>query len=141
MVVRLARDAHEIDEALELRRRVFCGEQGVAPAADQDGRDPHALHVIAFAEGALRGTCRVLVEGEVAKLGRMAVEGGSRRRGIGRAVLEAAETSARAAGATRAALHAQVPVLDFYIEGGYSRQGRPFVEEGIPHVAMEKRLA
>jgi predicted GNAT family N-acyltransferase len=56
-------------------------------------------------------------------------------------VLEAAEGSARAAGALRVALHAQLPVRDFYEEGGYRSYGEEFEEEGIGHVAMEQRVA
>lgn len=141
MVVRLARGRGEVLEALDLRRRVFSGEQGIRPEADQDGRDDEALHVVATDDGALVGTCRLIVSGKVALLGRLAVEPSGRRRGVGRAVLQAAERSARAAGATRIALHAQLPVRDFYERNGYSTYGEQFEEEGIEHVAMEKRLA
>jgi predicted GNAT family N-acyltransferase len=141
VVVRLARDRAEIREALTLRERVFSGEQGIRPEADRDGRDDEALHVIAREDDTLVGTCRLIVSGEVALLGRLAVESSGRRRGIGKAVLEAAERSARAAGAKRIALHAQLPVRDFYERSGYSAYGDEFEEEGIEHVAMEKRLA
>lgn len=141
MVVRLARGDDEIDAALELRRKVFNGEQGIRPEADQDGRDDRALHILASDEdGTLVGTCRVVIVGDVAMLGRLAVERSQRRRGVGRAVLEAAERASGAAGAQRVALHAQVPVQRFYERGGYSVYGEIFVEEGIEHVAMEKRL-
>ena len=141
MVVRLARDRGEVLEALDLRQRVFSEEQGIRPEADRDGRDDDALHVVAREDDALVGTCRLIVSGEVALLGRLAVEPSGRGRGIGRAVLEAAERSARAAGAKRIALHAQLPVRDFYERSGYSAYGDEFEEEGIAHVAMEKRLA
>lgn len=141
MVVREARDRDEVLEALELRRQVFYVEQGIRPEADQDGRDGDALHVIAFEDGRLIGTCRVVVAGGVAMLGRLAVERSGRRRGVGRAVLDAAERAAHAAGARRIALHAQVPVRGFYERSGYSPHGDVFEEEGIDHVAMEKPLA
>ena len=141
MIVRLASDATEVAEALELRRRVFFSEQGIRREADEDGRDHSALHVIAFENGALVGTCRMIVTDGVAMLGRLAVQREDRRRGVGRAVLEEAERSAVAAGADRMALHSQMPVREFYEKSGYSAYGQVFVEEGIEHVAMEKRLA
>ncbi len=141
MIVRLARDGDEVAEALALRERVFTYEQGIRREADQDGRDDEATHVIAFTDGALVGTCRIVVVGEVAMLGRLAVEREDRRRGIGRAVLEEAERAALAVGARRVALHAQILVRDFYEQEGYSAYGEVFEEEGIEHVAMEKRLA
>jgi predicted GNAT family N-acyltransferase len=141
VVVREAQSREELAEALELRRRVFSEEQGIRPEADQDGRDGDALHVIAFHDGALVATCRLVMVGEVAMLGRLAVERSDRRHGVGRAVLDAAEHAALSAGARRVALHAQVPVQAFYERSGYSPCGEVFEEEGIDHVAMEKRLA
>ena len=141
MEVRPARNEREVAAALELRKRVFCGEQGVSLAAERDGRDPEAVHVVAVESDRLVGTCRLVFDGDVARLGRMAVEAGTRRRGVGAAILESAERSAREEGARRITLHAQTPVKDLYSRHGYIPYGEPFVEEGIDHVAMEKLLA
>lgn len=141
MDVRPARDRDEIDQALALREQVFCVEQGVPLAADQDGLDDLAIQVVAVESGRVIGTCRVLVEGRVGRLGRMAVEAPARGRGLGAVILAAAEQSARDAGARVMRLHAQRYVEDLYAAAGYTPYGEPFVEEGIPHVAMEKRLA
>jgi predicted GNAT family N-acyltransferase len=141
LIVRLARDEREVAAALDLRKRVFCGEQGVSLAAERDGRDAEALHVVAVEGDRLVGTCRLVFDGDVGKLGRMAVEAGERRRGVGEAILAAAERCAREAGARRITLHAQTTVEDLYSRHGYIPHGEPFVEEGIDHVAMEKLLA
>ena len=141
MTVTATDDARLIEQALALRERVFCGEQGVELAADRDGLDDVALQLVALDGGRVVGTCRVLVEGEVGRLGRMAVEPGARGRGVGAAILAAAERSARDAGARLMRLHAQRYVEGLYAAAGYTPYGEPFVEEGIPHVAMEKRLA
>ena len=141
MEVRPARDRSGVDQALALRERVFCGEQGVPLEADQDGLDERAIQVVAVEAGRVIGTCRVLVESGVGRLGRMAVEADARGRGLGAAILAAAERSAAEAGAREMRLHAQRYVEDLYAAAGYAPYGEPFVEEGIPHVAMEKRLA
>ena len=141
MEVRPARDRSEADQALALREQVFCVEQGVTLEADQDGLDDLAIQVVAVEAGRVIGTCRVLVEGGVGRLGRMAVEAGSRGRGLGAAILAAAERSARDTGAREMRLHAQRYVEHLYAAAGYTPYGEPFVDEGIPHVAMEKRLA
>ena len=141
MDVRPARDRGEVDQALALREQVFCSEQGVPLAADQDGLDDVAIQIVAIESGRVIGTCRVLVDGDVGRLGRMAVEAGSRGRGLGAAILAAAEQSARDAGARLMRLHAQRYVEDMYAAAGYTPYGEPFVEEGIPHVGMEKTLA
>jgi predicted GNAT family N-acyltransferase len=141
MEVRPARDDGELRQALALRDDVFCGEQGVSAAAERDGRDGEALHLVAVADGHVVGTCRLLFRTRSAFLGRLAVERGARRRGIGAALLREAADRARAQGATRIGLHAQLDARDLYAAGGYVELGEPFVEEGIDHVTMEKQLA
>ena len=141
MDVRPARDRDELDQALALRTQVFCVEQGVEIQADRDGLDDRAIQIVAVESGSVVGTCRVLVDGDVGRLGRMAVEAASRGRGVGDAILAAAERSARDAGARLMRLHAQRYVEDLYAAAGYTAYGEPFVEEGIAHVAMEKPLA
>jgi predicted GNAT family N-acyltransferase len=139
--VRVASSSSEVDEALELRRRVFVGQQGVTLEADRDGLDPMALHVVAVDGGRVIGTCRLVFDGNLARLGRMAVEDDVRGRGIGAALLERAELEARAAGSERIRLHAQLAARALYERGGFEVQGQEFLEEGIPHLTMEKPLA
>jgi predicted GNAT family N-acyltransferase len=120
---------------------VFCVEQGVSAAADRDGRDHEALHIVAVEEGRVVGTCRLLFRGRVARLGRLAVEPDRRGAGIAAAILREADAVARRHAADSVALHAQTYALQLYLEAGYEERGVRFTEEGIEHVAMEKRLA
>jgi predicted GNAT family N-acyltransferase len=131
----------ELAAALALRERVFCGEQGVSLEGDRDGLDRDAIQLVARAGGTVVGTCRVLVDGELARFGRLCVAPAVRGRGVGAALLAEAERRARAARATRMRLHAQTAALGLYERAGYHPRGTPFDEEGIEHLAMEKRLA
>jgi predicted GNAT family N-acyltransferase len=139
--VREARTGDEVTAALALRERIFCGEQGVSFEADQDGRDPEATHIVAVEDGDVIGTCRLIFRGEVARLGRLAVERGRRGDGVAAAILREADRVATGAGAGTIALHAQTYAQALYERAGYEERGSRFVEEGIEHVAMEKRLA
>ena len=141
MEVREARSDDEVAAALALRSRVFCEEQGVSFEADQDGRDPEATHIVAVDDGTVIGTCRLLFRGEVARLGRLAVQPERRGDGVAAAILREADRVAAEAGAESIALHAQTYAQSLYENVGYREYGPTFVEEGIEHVAMEKRLA
>lgn len=139
--IRLAAQTGEREKALALRHRVFCDEQGVAVDLELDGRDGQALHLVAVSGGRVVGTCRLVLDGSTAKLGRLAVEPGERGRGLGARLLARAEEQAREAGAARISLHAQLAARGLYERGGFAPVGRPFDEAGIEHVLMEKWLA
>jgi predicted GNAT family N-acyltransferase len=138
--VRPARDQAEVDAALNLRHMVFVVEQRVPLAEERDGRDAQALHLVGVQGGGVVATCRVLHDGDTAKLGRMAVAASARRRGIASRLLAEAEAHARAAGAARIALAAQTGALALYERAGYAGRGQPFLDAGIEHLMMEKRL-
>jgi predicted GNAT family N-acyltransferase len=139
--VRQALSEDEVAAALALRSRVFCDEQGVSFEADQDGRDPEATHIVAVDRGSVIGTCRLLFRGAVARLGRLAVQAERRGDGVAAAILREADRVAADAGAESIALHAQTYAQSLYETAGYEEYGPTFVEEGIEHVAMGKRLA
>lgn len=130
----------EMDAALELRHDVFCVEQGVPVHEELDGRDGDAVHLVAVSDGELLGTCRVLLIGPTAQFSRLAVRQDARRRGIATALLQAADHETLAGGGRRLVLHAQTYARALYDAAGYAPRGRVFMEAGIEHIAMEKRL-
>ncbi|HVE67822.1 MAG TPA: GNAT family N-acetyltransferase [Solirubrobacteraceae bacterium] len=138
--IRLARTARERDGALAVRHRVFCEEQGVAPELEVDGRDGEALHLVAVRDGAVVGTCRLLLDGSTAKLGRLAVEADARGAGLGAAIVDAAVGEARRAGARRVTLNAQTVAVGLYERAGFAPRGGRFQEAGIEHVRMDRVL-
>ena len=139
--VRPTRDDAEIAAALALREEVFCGEQGVSLAEERDGRDEEALHLVAVDDGVVVATCRLLVEGATVKLGRMAVSRTRRGLGLARALITEAETRARALGADRMVLAAQLSAQALYDRAGYDAYGDVFLDAGIEHVMMAKTLS
>jgi predicted GNAT family N-acyltransferase len=139
--VRAARDDEEVSAALALRHAVFVVEQHVPVADEVDGRDDAGLHLVAVEDGAVVATCRLLHEGATVKLSRMAVAASARGRGIASALLHEAEQRAREQRAQRLALSAQTDALGLYERAGYVAYGRRFMDAGIEHLMMEKRLA
>ncbi len=124
--------------AAPLRERVFVLEQGVPPELEQDGIDPVCRHVLARAAGGVVvGAGRLLPDGHI---GRMAVAADWRGRGVGGAVLEALVREAAARGLAAALLNAQVHALAFYRRHGFVEEGEAFMEAGIMHRAMRRRL-
>jgi predicted GNAT family N-acyltransferase len=139
--VRAARDDEELSAALALRHEVFVVEQHVPVDDELDGRDDGALHLVAVEDGAVVATCRLLADGATVKLSRMAVAASARRRGIASALLHEAEERAREQRGRRLALSAQTDALGLYERAGYTAYGSRFMDAGIEHLMMEKRLA
>jgi len=135
-------DADTVEQAHAVRRRVFIEEQGVAEAVEMDGKDQAATHVVLADDADPVATARVRVPTEAtAKIERVAVLPAYRGDGLGRRVMDAAESAALDDGATEAVLHAQVRVRAFYERLGYTANGDTFEEAGIPHVEMRKSLS
>ncbi|MHB1092487.1 GNAT family N-acetyltransferase [Thiobacillus sp.] len=121
-----------------VRRAVFIDEQGVPEALEWDQYDAVSMHWLALArDGSPIGCARLLPDGH---LGRMAVLPVWRRRGVGRALLDAVLHAARMRGERLLRLSAQVHAARFYAHAGFVADGAAYEEAGILHVAMQKTL-
>ena len=126
---------------MDLRVRVFCGEQGVSRDLELDGLDEESLQVVGLDDTGVIATCRLrdLGSGEW-KLERMVVEKRLREHGVGARLLAGAEGEARRRGAAEMVLNAQRRAEPFYASQGYRPEGGTFLEAEIEHVAMRKAL-
>ena len=123
---------------MPLREAVFVIEQQVPPELERDAFDPVCRHAIARTpDGEVVATGRLLPDGHI---GRMAVARAWRGRGIGGRVLQALIADARARGLTEVVLNAQLSAEAFYRRHGFAPEGGVFMDAGIEHRAMRKRL-
>lgn len=122
--------------ALAIRMRVFVREQGVPREIELDRDDQKAIHFLTRVRGKPVGTARVVLHRGNAKIGRMAVLKGFRRKGVGAKLLKGALAAAVKLGARKIYLHAQVPVIGFYEKFGFRCVGPVFDEAGIAHRKM-----
>lgn len=131
-----ARDAARL---AAVRRTVFIDEQGVPEAMEWDEHDAVSVHFLVLAkDGTPIGCARLLPDGHI---GRMAVLPAWRGHGIGRALLDAAMSAARARGHATLRLSAQIHAAAFYSRAGFVVDGPAYEEAGIPHVAMHRTFA
>jgi len=124
-----------------IRTEVFIHEQHVPEALEWDGEDAHAIHALATdLSGNPIGTGRLLLHGELAHLGRMAVLPAWRGQGMGASLLLLLLDEARQRGANRAFLNAQTYAVPFYERFNFVREGGEFLDAGIPHYRMTLNL-
>ncbi|MGN6153957.1 MAG: GNAT family N-acetyltransferase [Lysobacteraceae bacterium] len=127
-----------VDALRAVREPVFVQEQQVPLALEWDDLDPLCAHVIARdVDGRPIGTGRLTPE---RKIGRMAVLPDWRGRGVGDALLAALIGEARARRWPEVTLHAQVTAIGFYAKHGFVPVGARFMEAGIEHQTMRRRL-
>jgi predicted GNAT family N-acyltransferase len=120
-----------------LRRKVFIEEQGVSEADEVDGLDDQAIHLLATVNGQPMGTARLLLQGEVGKIGRVCVLHELRGTGLGAALIRAALAELRARpGVSKAKLGAQTHALGFYEALGFAAFGPVYQDAGIAHRDM-----
>lgn len=138
-----AQSPAERAQAFEVRRRVFVVEQGISPRLEFDHLDDQARHVLAKLDDHPVGTLRLRLvdQGRVAKIERVAVLAEARGRAIGRRLILEALMLAGSLGATSALLHAQTRAADFYRPLGFEADGPTFVEDGILHVTMTRTVS
>ncbi|MFV1958529.1 MAG: GNAT family N-acetyltransferase [Planctomycetota bacterium] len=129
--------AGEVHDLLRLRSDVFLVEQGLTAEPDLDGLDPRAVHVLGLdTAGHVVATARLLEEDGAVRVGRVAVARGARGRGIGSALLALVHDIL---GNRPAVMSAQVPVVPWYVRRGWTLEGEPYPEAGVPHQRLARR--
>lgn len=128
-------------DVLALRQRVFILEQG--PYLDADGLDASAWHLLGRdGAGALVAYLRVVDPGakyDEPSIGRVVTDAAVRGSGLGHRLLaEAVAGLARLWPGRANRISAQQHLQGFYGAYGWRSVGEAYLEDGIPHVAMQR---
>lgn len=131
----------ELYEILRARAQIFVVEQN-CPYQDLDGLDYDSLHVFYESGGRVAACMRAYPkDGEegVAQIGRvLTLEHG---RGLGGMLLrEGVKAVREKLGVSKIYIEAQCHAVGFYEREGFRVISEEFLEDGIPHVAMELGL-
>jgi predicted GNAT family N-acyltransferase len=140
--IKMIKKYHKLHpDAIAIREEVFVQEQGFEE--EFDTIDSHACHLIYY-EGPLPvAVCRYYTgdsEG-VFILGRLAVRSAYRGKHLGKIMLEKAEQEITQEGGQKVILSAQITARPFYKKCGYKALGSIYLDEGCPHIRMEKVLS
>lgn len=128
-------------DALALRKAVFILEQQVPADLEINDLEAKTIHFVGYQQDEAIVTARILPLSETkAKLQRMAVKKSARSQGAGAKLIGFIEDRLRQQGFTTITLGAQLSAKGFYERLGYSADGPIFLDAGIEHVTMEKRL-
>lgn len=132
---------HRLHALMALRQRVFAVEQQCV-YLDADHWDLEALH-LGFGEPPELAACaRIFLptdDDPSASFGRIATHPDHRGQGLGRLLVKTClEVLDELAPGAPIFIEAQAYLERFYASFGFSTFGDPFLEDGIPHLHMER---
>jgi len=121
---------------LRLRVDVFVVEQECA-YPELDGRDlePDALQLWVEEDGEVLATARLLCDGPDRRIGRVATALAARGQGLAAVLVQ---HGVELSGERLVRLDAQAHLEAWYARSGFVVAGPGFLEDGIPHVPMER---
>ncbi|MCE7054631.1 GNAT family N-acetyltransferase [Algoriphagus sp. AGSA1] len=133
----------ELYVIIRLRNEIFVVEQNCL-YQDADNKDLAAYHVMIKSDDALLAYARVLPPGisypEVS-IGRVACDKSARGKGLGQKIMEQSLSFIKSEfGSCTIRIGAQTYLNDFYKSLGFENEGRPYLEDGIEHIEMLKRV-
>lgn len=126
----------QLHDIIQLRVDVFVVEQE-CPYPELDGRDvePGTRHLWLERDGAVVAVARILDDGDVWRIGRVAAARGSRGLGLAGTLMAAAIE--RCPGRP-IVLSAQSHLTEWYGGFGFTPDGAEYLEDGIPHIPMRR---
>jgi len=129
-----------LHDLLQLRVAVFVVEQD-CPYQEVDGQDKRARHVFATSDEQIVACLRILPpdsEGRVA-IGRVVVAKEARGRALGHLLMKKGMDEAeRLFGKKVIKISAQEHLSDYYAQHRFAQSGQGYLEDGIPHIPMER---
>lgn len=132
----------ELYALLRLRSEVFVVEQNCV-FLDMDNSDQSACHLMGWRDGPtpqLLACARCFGPGvkyAEASIGRVVTSPTARGGGLGHALMrEALRALEGQWGQQAIRIGAQAHLQAFYEQHGFVREGEPYIEDGIPHIAM-----
>ena len=133
----------EIHDIYALRASIFVVEQDCV-YQDIDGKDLEAHHVLGTFESKLIAYARILGKGasyaDYVSIGRIAVSEDYRSKSIGHETVRFCLDRIRDLYlGEMIKISAQAHLKNFYNQYGFKKEGVPYLEDGIPHIAMIKR--
>jgi predicted GNAT family N-acyltransferase len=134
-------NSQEYEQMVALRLKVLLEPIGVPASYIDREKEKQDILIGAFEHEEIIGCCVLTQKNEdTIQLRQMAVATEVQGTGVGAAILQFAEETAKGRGYKVLMMNARDAVLDFYKKCGYDIAGDQFFEVGIPHHVMEKKL-
>lgn len=135
-----AKNSEALKDAFNVRREVFIKEQNVPEDEEFDEADLMSHHVIVYENSRPVATGRLFKDNETWIIGRISVLKEYRGKHAGKLVVGNLLEKAVELGAAEVNIHAQTHAVNFYEKFGFITYGDTFLEAGIEHISMVKKI-
>ncbi|NJL77002.1 MAG: GNAT family N-acetyltransferase [Saprospiraceae bacterium] len=134
----------QLYEIMVIRQTIFVLEQN-CPFVDADGRDQASWHLMGYWQQELVAYARILPVGvaypDYASIGRVVSSSSVRSQGFGKLLVQKAiEETYRLCGVQDIKIGAQQYLEHFYQRFGFESTPHHYLEDGIPHLSMIKKV-
>ena len=137
----IAYHSPEYHEMLALRYKILREPLGLTFSEEDLQREKDDVFIEYRENKSITGCCILTrISDDVVKLRQMAVDTPLQRNNIGKKIVIFAEQYAVEHGYSTIILHARSTAVSFYAKCDYTVSGEEFLEIGIPHFLMEKKL-
>ncbi|QED47261.1 GNAT family N-acetyltransferase [Cytobacillus dafuensis] len=140
MIVKIVSNEHELQDAFSIRKIVFIDEQQVPEEEEIDQYEGSSFHFVAYEGVTPIGAGRFRSIEGIGKVERICVLKEHRKSGAGKAIMEEIENFAKKEGFHKLKLNAQTHAIPFYSGLSYEIVSEEFLDAGIPHRTMQKRV-
>jgi predicted GNAT family N-acyltransferase len=140
VTVKIVENQKELEDAYTVRKTVFVEEQAVPLEEEIDAYENEAEHFVMYNEDSPIGAGRFRLVDGYGKVERICILKEARKTGAGKAIMNTIETYALEKGIQKLKLNAQTHAIPFYAGLGYEVVSEEFMDAGIPHKTMVKKL-
>lgn len=131
----------EYRQMLTLRYEILRKPLGLQFTPEELEQEKNDILIAAFEEEKMLGCCFLTaMDNQHVKLRQLAVQNNLQGKGIGASLMNFAENIARDRGFRTIQLNARKVALEFFEKQGYKVDGEEFIQLGIPHYLMKKKL-
>ncbi|MGG5253224.1 GNAT family N-acetyltransferase [Neobacillus sp. SM06] len=140
MTVTIVSNKKQLEDAFFVRKTVFVEEQNVPVEEEIDQYEDDSHHFVLYKGEAPIAAGRFRIVDGYGKVERICVLKEARGTGAGKEIMNRIENFASEKGLEKLKLNAQTHAIHFYERLGYEVVSDEFMDAGIPHKTMIKRL-
>ncbi len=141
MKVEVVDNDRKLEDAFQVRTKVFVEEQNVPEEEEIDEFESESIHFVIYSDNHKAiGAARLRFVEDYGKVERVCILKEFRGTGAGKMLMQKLEHTGSERGCKKFVLYAQTHAEPFYQRLGYHTYSDIFMDAGIPHIAMKKEF-